>query len=90
VVAPTVAAAPAVSYAGTGTTSRDDISVEIVDARSFLKYLLDSGSPVADMIDFRYAKVKKFVEGLEVAEGETVQTAPGIKVEKKKIINARA
>jgi len=90
VVSAPVAVAPAVSYAGTGTTSRDDISVEIVDARLFLKYLLDSGAPVADMIDFRYAKVKKFVEGLEVTEGETVQTAPGIKVEKKKIINARA
>lgn len=89
VVAPVVPVAPAVSYAGTGTSSRDDISVEIVDARLFLKYLLESGAPVADMIEFKYARVKKFVEGLAVAEGEAVQTAPGIRVEKKKIINSR-
>ena len=77
----------AVSFAGTGTSARDDISVEIVDPRLFLKYLMDSGANIATLIDFKYKAVKDYVKDhIEVMPGEEVQKAPGIKVEKKKII----
>jgi len=90
IYSPPVEAKPAVTFAGTGTTGRDDISIEIVDPRLFLKYLLDSGAPVIDMIEFKPAKIKAYVKNLPLLEGETVQKAPGIKVEKTKIINVYA
>jgi hypothetical protein len=90
IYSPPVETKPAVNFTGTGTTGRDDISIEIVDPRLFLKYLLDSGAPVIDMIEFKPAKIKAYVKNLPLLEGETVQKAPGIKVEKTKIINVYA
>jgi hypothetical protein len=42
------------------------------------------------MIEFKPAKIKAYVKNLPLLEGETVQKAPGIKVEKTKIINVYA
>ena len=84
-----VAAQQAVSYAGTGTMGRDDIAITITDPRLFLKYLLDMNAPVTSLIEFKTAKVKEYVKTIEVMEGEVVQKAPGITVERTKIISAK-
>src|SRR5574343_222854 len=76
VTAAPVTVAPSVSLAGTGTTGKDDIAVEIVDPRLFLRFLLDSGVDVSTVIEFKTKGVKDCVKGLEIPEGEDVPKAP--------------
>jgi len=76
----------AVSFAGTGASGRDDISVEITDMRLALKYIMDNDATVDmdSLFEEKYGAFKAYCKKhLPIASEESERKAPGITVSMK-------
>jgi hypothetical protein len=76
----------AVSFAGTGTSARDDVSYVITDTRLFLRYLLDSGAEMEYLVDFKVKGVKDYIKNHIAKDEDGEQKSPGITITQKKTI----
>ncbi len=86
-----VAAAPieikkAVTFSGTGTWAKDDISVEVLDSRAFMEHLFSAKVDISTLIEWKVKNLKDYVKKFSIPQGKDVQEVPGLKIEKKKII----
>ncbi len=77
----------AVSFAGTGTSARDDVDYVVTDTRLFVKFLLDAGVTIDTVIEFKRKGVKDFIKTQEFEDGEIELKKPGVTFTKKKTIS---